>query len=88
MNKKSFSKLSRGDIVKHIGDTKTFIVTSNYGKRVTATTTVDMTNPNEWELVLKAKYDKSFITSNILDNIKDLEPIFSKTVDKNFWDLI
>jgi hypothetical protein len=26
--------------------------------------------------------------SNILDNIKDLEPEFSKTVDENFWDLI
>ena len=25
---------------------------------------------------------------NILDNIKDLEPEFSKTVDENFWDLI
>lgn len=25
--------------------------------------------------------------SNILDNIKDLEPEFSKTVDENFWDL-
>lgn len=26
--------------------------------------------------------------SNILNNIKDLEPEFSKTVDENFWDLI
>jgi hypothetical protein len=26
--------------------------------------------------------------SNILVNIKDLEPEFSKTVDENFWDLI
>lgn len=26
--------------------------------------------------------------SNILDNIKDLDPEFSKTVDENFWDLI
>lgn len=26
--------------------------------------------------------------SNVLGNIKDLEPEFSKTVDKNFWDLI
>lgn len=26
--------------------------------------------------------------SNILSNIKDLEPEFSKTVDENFWDLI
>lgn len=26
--------------------------------------------------------------SNILDNIKDLGPEYSKTVDENFWDLI
>lgn len=26
--------------------------------------------------------------SNILDNIKDLDPEFSKTVDENFWGLI
>ncbi len=26
--------------------------------------------------------------SNILENIRDLEPEFSKTVDENFWDLI
>jgi hypothetical protein len=26
--------------------------------------------------------------SNVLDNIKELEPEFSKTVDENFWDLI
>ena len=26
--------------------------------------------------------------SSILDNIKDLDPEFSKIVDENFWDLI
>lgn len=26
--------------------------------------------------------------STLLDNIKDLDPDFSKTVDQNFWDLI
>jgi hypothetical protein len=26
--------------------------------------------------------------SSILDNIKELEPEFSKTVDDNFWDLL
>jgi hypothetical protein len=28
------------------------------------------------------------MNTNILDNIKDLEPEFSKTVDENFWNLI
>jgi hypothetical protein len=27
-------------------------------------------------------------TSNILNNIKDLDPDFSKNVDENFWNLI
>ncbi len=26
--------------------------------------------------------------SNLLDNIKELDPEYSKTVDENFWDLI
>lgn len=26
--------------------------------------------------------------SDIVDNIKDIEPEFSKTVDEDFWDLI
>lgn len=26
--------------------------------------------------------------SSILDNIKDLDPEFSKAVDKHFWDLV
>jgi hypothetical protein len=28
------------------------------------------------------------MNTNILDNIKDLESEFSKTVDENFWELI
>jgi hypothetical protein len=58
MDKEVFSKLDRGDIVKHISNAGTFVITSNYGKRITATTTVDITNPDEWELVLKATYNK------------------------------
>lgn len=58
MDKEVFSKLDRGDIIEHKGNTRVFIVTANYGDRVTATTTVDMTNPDEWELVLKAIYNK------------------------------
>lgn len=33
-------------------------------------------------------YDDDEIFSDILDNIKDLEPEFSETVDRNFWKLI
>jgi hypothetical protein len=34
------------------------------------------------------KKEREMVTNDILDNIKDLEPEFSKTVDENFWDLI
>ena len=55
MDKESFYNLDRGDIIKHVGRDRTFIVTANYGKRVTAVATVDMINPYEWELVKKNK---------------------------------
>jgi len=48
--------LERGDIVKNQSNDKTYVVTANYGERVTAVATVDMTNPDEWELVLKANH--------------------------------
>jgi len=54
MNKEQFNKLDTGDIVKHkFTDGKPFIVTSNYGNRVTAVQSVDLTNHVEWELVYK-----------------------------------
>jgi hypothetical protein len=56
VTEQEFSCLQTGDIVKSDLGSKTFIVTSNYGGRVTAVTTVDMTNPFEWELVAKAHH--------------------------------
>lgn len=54
MTTEEMKKLERGDIVLPFGDNRTFIVTANYGNHVTAVATVDITNPPEWELVLKA----------------------------------
>ena len=48
--------LSTGDIIKHVTEPQTFVVTVNFGDRVTAVTTVDVTNPVEWEVVAKANY--------------------------------
>lgn len=48
MNGETFRGLKRGDLVRHKSESRTFVVTANYGDRVTATTTVDMTNPGEW----------------------------------------
>ena len=33
-------------------------------------------------------YTYENIFSDILENIKDMEPEFSKTVDENFWNII
>lgn len=56
MTKDQFSKLSVGDLVRHSSGSRRYVVMSNYGDHVTAVATVDMTNPSEWELVLKAEH--------------------------------
>jgi len=44
--------LGRGDIIRHKGlSSETYMVQANYGSRVTAITSVDVTNPDEWEVL-------------------------------------
>lgn len=50
---KSFSDVERGDIIKHKSTHKSFVVTGNYGERITAVRTIDATNPSEWEVFNK-----------------------------------
>ena len=57
MDIKDFSNLSRGDIVRHKRNRSTsYVVDVNHGGSITAMATVNMTNPDEWELVLKCAY--------------------------------
>ncbi|MBD1995332.1 hypothetical protein H6G00_01635 [Leptolyngbya sp. FACHB-541] len=58
MTPEEFKALEIGDIVKGVLDADTYIVTGNYGSHVTVARTMDLTNPSEWELVLKATHDK------------------------------
>ncbi len=59
MTPEEFKALDRGDIVYHASDpTATWLIDANYGDRVTAVTTYDLTNPAEWVLVLKANYER------------------------------
>lgn len=51
MTTEEFRKLKPGDIVRSAHSGYGFIVMANYGDRVTAATTVDMSNPIEWLLV-------------------------------------
>jgi len=64
MKKEEFEKLQEGDIVcGKLGDGSlsgmSFIVTANYGGRVIAVRTVDLTNPVEWELLRKSSQIKN-----------------------------
>jgi hypothetical protein len=45
-----FSKINAGDIIKHKADHRKYIVTANFGNRITAVKTIDATNPIEWEV--------------------------------------
>lgn len=55
MTPEEIKSLNRGDIVKHLGSPRSFIVTGNYGGRVTAVATVDITDPIEWEVMARAE---------------------------------
>jgi hypothetical protein len=60
MTNEEFEKLNIGDIVKHDGLSSlndNYVVTANYGTRVVAVRTVDLTNPNEWNVVVKATHE-------------------------------
>lgn len=46
----AFKNLKPGDVVKNTLSGNRFMVHSNYGDRVTAVQTADLTNPSEWEL--------------------------------------
>lgn len=49
-----FKNLQAGDIIRHKLSPNVIVVTANYGDRVTAVRTYDMTQPDEWELIRQA----------------------------------
>ncbi len=54
MTPAEFNALDVGDIVRGKLSVHSYVVTANYGGRVTAVRTADLTNPPEWNLVKKA----------------------------------
>jgi len=58
MTNEEFKDLNTGDIVKHTTSIESVIVMSNYGARVTAARTYDITNPTEWELISKHHFKR------------------------------
>ncbi len=62
MNDTEFRSLREGDIVRHKSKgSRPYIVTGNYGGRLTAVRSVDLNNPIEWELVPK---NPDFVVEN------------------------
>ncbi len=54
MDAETFKNLKRGDIVRHVSGSNSYIVDVHYGTRVTAVRTLDMTNPSEWIKINKS----------------------------------
>ena len=53
MTKDEIKNLKTGDILRHKLGLNGYVVTANYGDRITAVRTVDITNPDEWDLIKK-----------------------------------
>jgi hypothetical protein len=53
-NRLLIPSLKRGDIIRHKGESDSYVVTGSFGSRVTAAKTVDVTNDIEWVLVSRA----------------------------------
>lgn len=51
MTNQEMKDLKPGDIVCHVSNSLRYIVTANYGDRVTVVRTHDLTNPIEWRKV-------------------------------------
>ncbi len=58
MTELDMKKLQPGDVIRGKNSADGYIVTANYGNRVTAVRTTDMTNPSEWDLVVKANPER------------------------------
>ena len=56
MTSEEFASLNVGDIVSGKASQQSYVVTANYGGRVTAVISTDLTNPSEWDLVSKVNH--------------------------------
>jgi len=54
LSNEEFKNLREGDVVRGKFSAQIFIITANYGRRVTAVWTVDITNPDEFDIIHKA----------------------------------
>ena len=54
MNEEDFRSLTVGDVIRGRSTRITFVVTANDGERVIAVRTQEASNPDEWDLIVKA----------------------------------
>jgi hypothetical protein len=55
MTAEEFHALKPGDFITSDATGELYIVTANYGDRVTAVRSVDLTNPDEWHQIAKRR---------------------------------
>jgi hypothetical protein len=55
MSETEFQHLQPGDIIVSVFSGQPYLVAANYGTRVTAVQTADVTNASEWTLVRKSE---------------------------------
>lgn len=70
MTGKQFKSLDVGDIVRGRVSGVSYVVTGNYGGRVTAVRTAEITNPDEWELIVphaddRDAYDATHVSPDV-----------------------
>jgi len=53
MTEKELRNLQAGDIVRSKSGSEGYIITGSYGNRAIGVRTIDITNPSEWDLVIK-----------------------------------
>jgi len=59
MDENEFKKIKPGDVIKNTLSGDRYRVHSNYGDRIAAVRTVDITNPSEWDLVYSSTSGES-----------------------------
>ena len=63
MTRKEQKALLRGDVIQNRGSGRSYVVLSNERGRTVVALTVDVTNPDEWEVVGKVDYRQPVRTS-------------------------
>jgi major membrane immunogen (membrane-anchored lipoprotein) len=56
MEREALDNLQVGDLIRHASDGQAYVVMGNFGNHVTAARVMDVTNPDEWEVVSTADH--------------------------------